>query len=181
MHNKEKEKMENPETIESLENQEVEKTSSSAQGKNSEEKGSKESIDEQYIRLCATFENYKKRVQKEQLRWMKQANKQLLLSLLPVLDDLELALAQEQGHESVQKAFEGVQLIYKKLQQLLKDQGLQEIEVVVGGPFNADFHEALTTLPTEEEKEKGTIAQVVNKGYKQEEHVFRFAKVIVYA
>jgi molecular chaperone GrpE len=144
-------------------------------------KKEEESFKEQYLRLCATFENYKKRIDKDMARWLKQANKEILTNLLPVLDDLELALEQQANSEPVKKAFEGIALIHKKLQQLIKDHGLEVIDVDAGDPFNPDLHEALTTMPASDEAMKNTIAQVVNKGYKQGEDIFRFVKVIVYA
>jgi len=135
---------------------------------------------EQYIRLCAEFENYKKRMHKEQHSWITQASKQLLTELIPVIDDFELALAQPEQNNTSHGALKGIALIYKKFLQLLHAQGVKSMEVASGDAFNEDCHEALTTVDAVHGQKKGAIAQVVNKGYMLGDQVLRFAKVIVY-
>lgn len=131
-----------------------------------------------YVCLLAEFENYKSRTQKEQLYWIKQANKKLLTALIPILDDFERALATPAEKDQIQ---EGVQLIYQKFSTLLKTQGLQALSTAVGDDFDPAQHEALATIPNTDEKKKGKIAQIVNKGYQLNEEIIRFAKVIVNA
>ena len=135
---------------------------------------------EAYVRLLAEFENYKSRSQKEQLCWIKQANKKLLTALIPILDDFELALATPAPAEKDQSQ-KGMQLIYQKFATLLNAQGLQALATAVGDDFDPAHHEALATIPHADEKEKGKVAQIVNKGYQLNEEIIRFAKVIVNA
>ena len=135
---------------------------------------------EAYVRLLAEFENYKSRSKKEQLYWIKQANKKLLTALIPILDDFERALATPSPAEKGQNQ-EGMQLIYQKFATLLKAEGLQVLETAVEDDFDPTHHEALATIPNTDEKKKGKIAQIVNKGYQLNEETIRFAKVIVNA
>ena len=136
--------------------------------------------DEAYVRLLAEFENYKNRSKKEQLYWIKQANKKLLTALIPILDDFERALATPAPAEKGQTK-EGMQLIYQKFATLLKAQGLEALATAVGDDFDPTHHEALATIPNTDEKKKGKIAQIVNKGYQLNEETIRFAKVTVNA
>ncbi|MEM9569737.1 MAG: nucleotide exchange factor GrpE [Bacteroidota bacterium] len=133
-----------------------------------------------YLRLLAEFENYKSRSHKEQLYWIKQANKKLLTTLIPILDDFERALANATPDEKGQRQ-EGMQLIYQKFSTLLNTQGLQALGTAVGDDFDPTHHEALATIPNTDEKKKGKIAQIVNKGYQLNQEIIRFAKVIVNA
>lgn len=135
---------------------------------------------EAYLRLLAEFENYKNRTQKEQLYWIKQANKNLLTTLIPILDDFERALATTTPAQKDQPQ-EGLQLIYQKFSKLLHAQGLQALTTAVGDDFDPAQHEALATIPNTDEKKQGKIAQIVNKGYQLNEETIRFAKVIVNA
>lgn len=135
---------------------------------------------EAYLHLLAEFENYKKRSQKEQQYFIKQANKKLLTALIPILDDFERALATTTPAKKNQPP-EGMQLIYQKFSKLLNTQGLQALATKVGDKFDPTQHEALATIPNTDEKKKEKIAQVVNKGYQLNEEIIRFAKVTVNA
>ena len=131
--------------------------------------------DDSYLRLAADFDNYRKRVAREQVELTRRANERLLNELLPVLDDLERALEAAAEHEEA-KLEEGVQLVHQSLSSLLERHGLTEI--VADGPFDPHVHEALLTQPVDG-AEEGDVLQVLQKGYKLGERVLRPARVIV--
>lgn len=133
---------------------------------------------DRYIRLYAEFENYKKRTNKERLEFFQYANKDLMISLLGVLDDFERALKEiaRNGNETDLK---GVELIYQKFKSKLTEKGLKEIEVNAGDDFNVDLHEAITQIPSPSPELKGKIVDVVETGYLLHDKVIRFAKVVV--
>ncbi len=136
--------------------------------------------DDAYLRLAADFDNYRKRVAREQVELTRRANERLLNELLPVLDDLERALeaAAEPNHDQVWEAKleEGVQLVHRSLASLLERHGLKEIETE--GPFDPHVHEALLAQPGEG-AEEGAVLQVLQKGYRLGDKVLRPARVIV--
>ena len=131
--------------------------------------------DESYLRLAADFDNYRKRVAREQAQLFQRANERLLNELLPVLDDLERALEAAAEHEEA-KLEEGVRLVHRSLLGLVERHGLSEIET--DGPFDPHVHEALLAQPGEG-AEQGSVLQVLQKGYKLGDHVLRPARVIV--
>ena len=132
--------------------------------------------DDSYLRLAADFDNYRKRVAREQVELTSRANERLLNELLPVLDDLERALEAAEQHEEA-KLEEGVALVHRALADLLKRQGLQEIETE--GAFDPHKHEALLAQPSE--AAEGSVIQVTQKGYRLGDLVLRPARVIVSA
>ena len=129
-----------------------------------------------FLRLFAEFENYKKRTSKERLELFKTASQDVMVALLPVLDDFERALS-DINKEDEQQA--GVQLIYNKLNDTLKQQGLTKMEVAIQDVFDAEIHEAITQLPASDEFPKGSIIDVVGAGYKLGDLIIRFPKVVV--
>ena len=131
--------------------------------------------DESYLRLAADFDNYRKRVAREQVELTRRANERLLNELLPVLDDLERALEAATEHEEA-KLEEGVRLVHRSLLGLVERHGLSEIETV--GAFDPHVHEALLAQPGEGADE-GSVLQVLQKGYKLGDKVLRPARVIV--
>ncbi|WP_260391912.1 nucleotide exchange factor GrpE [Apibacter muscae] len=133
---------------------------------------------DRYIRLFAEFDNYKKRVTKERQDLLRYSNKDILESLLPVLDDFDRAMEELEKDPNSSAVLEGVKLIYNKLYNNLKDNGLQLIEVNPGDDFDLDFHEAITQVPAPDESLKGKIIDVVQKGYQLHEKVIRYAKVV---
>lgn len=141
----------------------------------------KAEIHDKYIRLYSEFDNYRRRTQKEKLDIIKNASEKVILGLLPVLDDMERALKYEakecEGAEAAEK--EGMSLIYNKMMNYLKQQGLEEIHAV-GEPFDVDLHEAVTTMPAPSEEDKGKVLDEIQKGYKLNEKVIRFSKVVIY-
>jgi len=131
--------------------------------------------DEAYLRLAADFDNYRKRVAREQAALTARANERLLHELLPVLDDLERALEAAAEHEEA-KLEEGVPLVHQALVGLVERHGLSEIDT--DGGFDPHVHEALLTQPGEGAAE-GSVLQVLQKGYRLGERVLRPARVIV--
>jgi molecular chaperone GrpE len=131
--------------------------------------------DEAYLRLAADFDNYRKRVAREQAELGQRANERLLNELLPVLDDLERALLAAEQHEEATLE-EGVRLTHRTLLALLERQGLTEIETA--GAFDPHVHEALLAQPAEDAAE-GDVLQVLQKGYRLGDRVLRPARVIV--
>jgi len=131
--------------------------------------------DDSYLRLAADFDNYRKRVAREQVELTRRANERLLNELLPVLDDLERALEAAAQHEEA-KLEEGVQLVHRALASLLERHGLTEI--ATEGVFDPHVHEALLAQPGEG-AEEGAVLQVLQKGYKLGDKVLRPARVII--
>ena len=131
--------------------------------------------DESYLRLAADFDNYRKRVAREQVELTRRANERILNELLPVLDDLERALEAAAEHEEA-KLEEGVRLVHRSLLGLVERHGLSEIETE--GAFDPHVHEALLTQPAESADE-GSVLQVLQKGYRLGDKVLRPARVIV--
>jgi len=127
-------------------------------------------------RVAAEFENYRKRVLRDQESLVARAHERLVKELLPVLDDLERALAAAEEHEEA-KLEEGVRLVHRELDDALAREGLAEIET--DGQFDPHVHEALLSQPSSEEE--GTVIEVVQKGYKLGDRVLRPARVVVAA
>lgn len=138
-------------------------------------------LNDKYLRLYSDFDNYRRRANKEKLEMIKTASSGVVLSLLPVIDDMERALKamQESGQgEGVNALTEGIMLIYNKLMSTLKQQGLSECEVA-DKPFDAETAEAVAQIPSPTEDKKGFVLEVVQKGYALDDKVIRFAKVVV--
>jgi molecular chaperone GrpE len=132
---------------------------------------------DKYIRLYSEFDNFRKRTAKEKLEMVQSANEHLLKTLLPVVDDFERA--EKSFRERDDKELEGFFLIYNKFKKVLEQTGVKVMELGPGSDFNADLHEAITQIPAPDEKLKGKIVDVIEKGYLINEKVIRFAKVVV--
>jgi molecular chaperone GrpE len=133
---------------------------------------------DKYLRLYSDFENYKRRTSKERMEWMMTANKEVLVALIPVLDDFERASKAIEKATEVTAVKEGVELVSHKLKTILNSKGLKEMEST-NKPFDSDFHEAITNIPAPSEELKGKVVDTVEKGYLLNERVIRFAKVVV--
>ena len=134
---------------------------------------------DKYLRLYSEFENFRRRTTKDRLDWMQTASKELVVSLLPVLDDMERALkAMENLSETEKKAVEGFDLIHKKMAGIFQKTGLKAMESI-GEVFNADIHEAITQFPAPTPDMKGKVIDEVEKGYYLNDKVIRFARVVV--
>ena len=133
---------------------------------------------DKFLRLFAEFENYKKRTSKERMDLFKTANQEVLLAMLPVLDDFDRATVEinKSDDENLKK---GVELIHEKLKSTLVSKGLEQVEVRAGDAFNADYAEAITQIPAPSEKLKGKIVDVIEKGYKLGDKIIRFPKVVI--
>ena len=154
------------------------KNQDSLQVKIDELSSSVEKEKNQFLRLFAEFENYKKRTSKERLELFKTASQELVSALLPVLDDFERALAEIKKSERNDQ-LQGIELIYNKLFDTLQNQGLTKLEVNEGDGFDAELHEAITQIPAPKEKLKGKVIDVVGTGYKLGEKILRYPKVVV--
>lgn len=133
---------------------------------------------DKFVRLFAEFENYKRRTTKERIDLFKSASQDLMVSLLPILDDFDRAYS-EISKTDQKDLLKGVELIQNKLRSTLKNKGLEEIDVKAGDTFNADNHEAVTQIAAPSEEFKGKIIDVLEKGYKLGERVIRFPKVVI--
>lgn len=132
---------------------------------------------DKYVRLSAEFDNYRKRTLKEKMDLVSSASEEVIKALLPVIDDLERALEATESSCNVEAVREGVVLISNKLRDTLHSKGLTEIEAL-GKELDTDFHEAVAKVPADN-KQKGKIVDVVQKGYKLHDKVIRHCKVVV--
>lgn len=133
---------------------------------------------DKFLRLFAEFENFKRRTSKERMELFKTAGQEVIVSLLPVLDDFERAL-KELGKSSEKELFKGVELIHNKFRDVLKAKGLEEISAREGDAFDAEIHDAITQIPAPNKKLKGKIIDVVEKGYRLGDKIIRHPKVVV--
>ena len=142
-----------------------------------EAKGKFAELNDKHLRLQAEFDNFRKRTAKEKIDLTATASENVIKDILPVLDDFERALQnmEKNGNEA---DLQGVTLIFNKLKDTLKKKGLEEIEAK-DADFNTDEHEALTMSPAPEEDKKGKVLDVIQKGYKLNGKVIRFARVVV--
>ncbi len=131
-----------------------------------------------YVRLSAEFDNYRKRTLKEKSELLKMAGEDIIKSILPVIDDFERAIETMDNTGEVDALKEGVTLIYTKLLNVLESKGLKEIQAI-NEEFDTDYHEAVTKIPAPDEKQKGKVVDVVQKGYTLNSKVIRYSKVVV--
>ena len=133
---------------------------------------------DKYLRLFAEFENYKRRTSKERIDLFKTANQEVLLAMLPVLDDFDRAIV-EINKSDDELLTKGVELIHEKLKSTLVAKGLEQVDLKAGDAFDADFAEAITQIPAPSDKFKGKIVDVLEKGYKLGDKIIRFPKVVL--
>ena len=133
---------------------------------------------DKFLRLFAEFENYKRRTTKERIELFKTASQEVLLALLPVLDDFDRAMVEINKSEDELLA-KGVELIHEKLKGTLVTKGLEVVDVKAGDAFDADFAEAITQIPAPSDDLKGKILDVLEKGYKLGDKIIRFPKVVI--
>jgi len=133
---------------------------------------------DKYLRLFAEFENYKKRTTKERIELFKTASQDVLLSMIPVLDDFNRANHQlDNNGES--NDFDGFKLIFNKFDDALKSNGLIATETLKGDQFDGEIHEAITQISTSSDSEKGKIIDIIEVGYQLGDKIIRYPKVIV--
>jgi molecular chaperone GrpE len=133
---------------------------------------------DKYLRLMAEFENYKRRTAKERMELIQTAGKDVIVSLLDVLDDCDRAEKQLNASDDIAVQKEGIQLVFNKIRSTMQSKGLTAMESI-GKHFDAELHEAITEVPVPNEKQKGTVIDEVTKGYFLNEKIIRFAKVVV--
>ncbi len=133
---------------------------------------------DKHLRLFAEFENYKRRTSKERIELFKTANQEVLLAILPVLDDFDRAIIEIKKSED-EVLLKGVELIHDKLKSTLFSKGLEEVTLKPGDLFDADFAEAITQIPASSPNLKGKIVDVLEKGYQLGDKIIRFPKVVI--
>ncbi|MEZ5032400.1 MAG: nucleotide exchange factor GrpE [Saprospiraceae bacterium] len=138
-----------------------------------------EDLKDKYLRLFAEFDNYKKRTIRERLDLMKSASQDMMTAILPVLDDFDRARknAESQG-KTEDPVLEGLLLVYHKLYGILKNKGLEDMDPT-GEPFDPEFHEAITEIPAPTPEMKGKVIDTIEKGYRLNDKIIRYAKVVV--
>ena len=135
-------------------------------------------VQDKYIRLSAEFDNYRKRTLREKMELSKYASENLLISIIPLMDDFERALKHMDTASDCAAMKDGIDIIYGKFSEFLKQNGVKEIESM-NSNFNVDLHEAVAKTPVAEDEKKGKVVDVLLKGYYLQDKVLRFAKVVV--
>jgi molecular chaperone GrpE len=133
---------------------------------------------DQYLRLHAEFDNYRKRTLREKMELTKSAGESLLINILPVIDDFERAMKAMDRATEIEPIKEGIDLIYKRFSDFIRMNGVKEIDTKEK-EFNTDLHEAITKIPAPSEELKGKVVDVIQKGYTLNDKVIRFAKVVI--
>lgn len=133
---------------------------------------------DKYLRLFAEFDNFKRRTARERIELMQTAGREVMVSLLDVLDDCERAEKTMATADSVEMVKEGVNLVFQKLRSALEQKGLKAMNSI-GESFDADLHEAITEVPAPSEEMSGKVVDQVQKGYYLGDKIIRFAKVVV--
>jgi molecular chaperone GrpE len=137
-----------------------------------------DALNNKYLRLYSDFENYRKRTAKEKLELIDSSNRDLLSTLLPVLDDFERAIISNENINNPEELKEGFLLIFNKFINIIEMEGVKPMDAK-GKPFDVDFHEAITKVPAPDDSMKGKVMDVVEKGYFIKDKVLRYAKVVV--
>jgi len=135
-------------------------------------------MQDRYLRLSAEFDNYRKRTLREKIDLTKNAGENILISIIPVMDDFERALKLMETANDITAMKSGIELIYNKFSEFLKQTGLKEIESL-NKDFDVDLHDAIAKVPVQDESLKGKVVDVVLKGYYLQEKVMRHSKVVV--
>ena len=133
---------------------------------------------DKFLRLFAEFENYKRRTAKERIELFSTASEEVMISLLPILDDFDRASV-EIGKDQENETLKGVLLIKNKLIDSLKSKGLSLVDIKKGDEFNADDHEAVSQIPAPSKDMVGKIIDIIEQGYKLGEKVIRYPKVVI--
>ena len=135
-------------------------------------------LNDKHLRLFSDFENFRRRTAKERLELIQSAGSQVLRDILPVLDDLDRAIANNDKLEDIEAVREGFKLIDHKFRGVLNGQGLEPMDAV-GKEFDTDHHEAVTKIPAPKKKLRGKVVDVIERGYLLNGNVLRYAKVVV--
>lgn len=135
-------------------------------------------LNDRFLRLYAEFDNYRKRTNKEKIELISSAGESILKDLLPVMDDFERAIANNESAEDIVSVKEGFHLIFNKFRHILESKGLKKMEAK-GESFDSELHEAIANVPAPSDDLKGKVIDDVEKGYYLNEKVIRYAKVVV--
>lgn len=169
-----------------VENEKTEETVSQDGSENSVEeneltKALKEAdeLRDKYLRLYSEFENFRRRTSKEKGDLIKSANEDVLVALLPVIDDFERARKSMNDSIGIEGIREGIELVFNKLYKTLESKGLKAMESPIGKEFDSEIQEAITQAPAPSEDLKGKVIDEIEKGYCLNDKVIRFAKVII--
>lgn len=173
-------------TEESREEQEKQAQDSAEEQEEMPEEKSKEQeleeklaeLQDKYLRLSAEYDNYRKRTLREKVDLLEDSKSEVLVNILPVVDDMERAMEAVKTAKDIEAVKDGMKLIHAKFANYLNQQGIKEIEAL-GQELNTDQHEAITKIPVESKKKKGKVVDVIEKGYMLREKVIRFAKVVI--
>ena len=153
-------------------------TTEEADSKVTELQSSVNELKDKQLRLLAEFDNYKKRTTRERLELMTSASKEVIMALLPVLDDFDRAKRMADNPEMGEQFSEGVSLVYNRLNSTLQALGLKVMESN-GQPFDPEWHDAITDIPAPTEDLKGKVIDTIEKGYLLNDKIIRHAKVVV--
>lgn len=135
-------------------------------------------LKDKYLRSVAEFDNYRKRTMKEKAELILNGAEKAVSAILPVMDDMERALANAEKTDDVEALKEGMKLIFQKFEKCLNGLGVSKIETK-DADFNTDFHEAVAMVPGMGDEKKGKVLDCVQTGYKLNDKVIRHAKVAV--
>ena len=133
---------------------------------------------DKYLRLMAEFENFRRRTAKERLDLIQTAGKDVIVSMLDVLDDCDRAEKQLNSADDISVQKEGIQLVFNKVRSTLQSKGVTAMESL-HKDFNVELHEAITEVPVTDNKQKGKVVDEITKGYLLNDKIIRFAKVVV--
>ena len=168
----EEKEAENPETKEDAEKSEPEEEKEATPEEQLAE------LNDKFLRLYSEFDNYKRRTAKERLELFKTAGEDIIVSLLPILDDFDRAMKASEESKEGKDLKQGMELIKNKLMSTLEQQGLEPMDSM-GKTFDTDNHEALTKIPAPKKKLKGKVVDVIEKGFFLNGKVIRHAKVVI--
>ncbi|MFP4487798.1 MAG: nucleotide exchange factor GrpE [Bacteroidales bacterium] len=152
--------------------------SDNSEGKEKDAEEKLAELQDKYLRLSAEFDNYRRRTLKERMELTRSAGESILLGILPVMDDFDRAMNLMESTPECKSMKEGIDLIYGKMKEFLKQNGIREIEAM-DKDFDTDLHEAVTKIPATEKKKKGKVVDVIQKGYYLNDKIIRYSKVVV--
>ena len=135
-------------------------------------------LNDKYLRLYSEFDNYRKRTSKERIELFKTAGQDIMTDLVPVLDDFERALQNMDKNGDIKTIHKGVDLVYNKFKSSLESKGLKAFKSIEQ-TFDPEIHEAITKIPAPNKKLVGKVVDEIEKGYKLNDKVIRYAKVVV--
>ena len=133
---------------------------------------------DKFLRLMAEFENFRRRTAKERLELIQTAGKDVIVSMLEVMDDCDRAEKQLNSADDISVQKEGIQLVFNKVRSTLQSKGVTAMESL-HKDFNVELHEAITEIPVTDNKQKGKVVDEITKGYFLNDKIIRFAKVVV--